>query len=88
MMINSTVQALFNKGFTEVETGGGCKAMVRQRDGKTDVVTDADGSWVPDANDWMFATYAGDWLRDADAELVDTLDHETSPMSLLEVVDL
>jgi hypothetical protein len=81
-------QILSTKGFEEVETGGGCRAMVRRREGATDVVTSSDGGSLPEDGDWLFATYEGDWLADADAEMKDCVDSESSPMHLLEVIDL
>lgn len=82
------MQELIANGFVEAATGGNCRALVRRRDGKTDVVTTTDGSDLPEADDWLFVTYDGDWLADAEVAMIDQLDSEMSPLSLVEVAAL
>jgi hypothetical protein len=61
--------------------------MVRRRGDKTDVISSTDGD-LPDDDDWLFVIYHGDWLSDPDADEVDCIDHESSPMHLLQLIDL
>lgn len=86
-MEDELIDALTAKGFAKEAMGGNIEAMVRQRDGKTEVITAHDGG-LPDASDWLFCVYEGDWLSDPDAKEIDNLGSEMSPMHILEVVDL
>ena len=82
------VQQLEARGFTQWGTGGRCVAMVRQRQGATDVVTDTGGTELPADADWMLCTYGYDWTSDPGRDQpIDSLDSEVSPVHLLAAVE-
>jgi hypothetical protein len=88
--LTSQLEAL---GFEVFPTGGGCEALVRQQrnaDGEliSEVVTSIDGGSLPEADDWLFCSYNGDWKSDADCPMKDNGDSECSPVSLVELVSL
>lgn len=61
--------------------------MIRNRDGKSDVITAMGGACLPTASDWMLCTYDGNWMEDAFGDQpVDSLDGDCSPVSLIEAV--
>lgn len=81
------------KGFRTFGMGGNLHALVRQQknaDGEliTDVITDMEGASLPEANDWLFCSYRGDWMKDADCPMKDNGDSEQSPVTLLELLNL
>lgn len=82
------VAQLEAKGFYQWNTGGHCTALVRQRDGVTDVITSTDGADLPEANDWLLCTYRGDWVDSADCPQISQIDSENSPVDLITAVDL
>ena len=85
-MTTDLIGALEAAGFTLTQTGGGCRAMVRQRNGATEVITDVGGAELPYHGDWLLARYAGDWLADADATLLEDFDSDTCSLDLGELI--
>lgn len=85
MTMTTLIQHLESKGFSQYPSGGGCMAMVRYRDGKSDVITSTDGGSLPEADDWLFCIYSGDWRKEDCGDEVDNLCSDMSPLHLLEL---
>lgn len=77
---------LRDAGFELVGTGGGCTAMVRAAGGYMEVITDHDGNGMPEADDWLWCRYDGDWLADADALEIDSESSDSSHRALFDLV--
>lgn len=83
----SFIDQLRQMGFEETAMGGNCRALIRKKDGRTEVITDGDCD-LPEPSAWRFASYEGDWLADPYAPLVDTADHQTAPLHLFEFLKI
>lgn len=78
------LEKLAGFGFEQVSTGGNCVALMRKRDGKSDVLTDEEGYNLPSEDDWCLAVYEGDFLVDEEAECIDSIDSSLTPIALVE----
>ena len=87
-MRDQLTEKLETRGFQKCATGLHCFAMVRYRQGVSDVITDIGGLQLPTESDWHLCTYAGDWLDEAhgDQPLIAHIS-EDSPLGLIERVD-
>lgn len=81
------VEQLKAKGFEDFGTGGNCRALVKFDKGITQVVTDTEGLSLPEDDDWMLGVYDGDWRERDDCACISNADIETSPVSLLDLLD-
>lgn len=88
MSDNAMIAALTAKGFVATGTGGNCMAMTKYVDGKSIVVTDAEGLSLPSEDDWGIGVYKGDFMQDEDAECIDCTDSECSPVHFELALDL
>lgn len=82
------IATLTAMGFVATGTGGNCMAMTYYADGKSIVVTDAEGLSLPSASDWGIGVYKGDFLQDEDAECIDAIDSECSPVDLMTAINI
>lgn len=56
---DSLVAALKERGFKVIQTGGGCEALLREKNGEAFVVTDTQGCSLPSVESWLFEVTAG-----------------------------
>jgi len=84
--VTRLVDQLAAQGFLTSCTGGGCHALVRRRDGYTDVVTTRDGLDLPTRNDWLLCTYGGEWAGDPPLASVTNADCVTDLIGAVRVV--
>lgn len=87
-MAETFIERLEGLGFQQADTGGGCQAMIRQREGATEVITAADDPALPSEGNWQWILYDGDWLADSSAPVLDCGDHESSPLHLFEFLKI
>jgi hypothetical protein len=81
--MSALINDLTAMGFVEIPTGGGCMAMFRFDGIASDVITDAEGSELPERDDWLAVRYAGDWRLDADAPELEAQDSGESMVDLI-----
>ncbi len=81
--MSGLIDDLVAMGFQEAQTGGGCRAMIRFDGTNSDVITDMDGSSLPEADDWLYCRYAGKWIEDTEAPQLEENDSGESMVDLI-----
>ena len=81
------MDALVERGFERLHTGGGCEAMFRLVDGSSEVITSMDGGGLPEAEDWLFCRYEGDWTEDTGVPEIEGHDSDGTLCDLITLLD-